>query len=66
MSIYFYYAGLSSKHRLQSKFRNSAYLTSLSLGQFSFLTFTQYITGLSLFHKRFNQNPLHCIHKFIP
>jgi len=50
-----------SKCKLQSEFRNSVYLTSLSLGQFSFFTLTQYITGLSLFHTLINRNPFHCI-----
>jgi len=50
-----------SKYRLQSEFRNSVYLTSLSLGQFRFLTLTQYITGLSLFRTLINRNPFHYI-----
>lgn len=49
-----------SKYGLQSQFRNSVYLTSLSLGQFRFLTHTQYIRGLSLFHTLINRNPFHC------
>lgn len=65
-STYFYYAGLSvvTKFTIANTGCNqnseTVYLTSLSLGQFRFLTLTQYIRGLSLFHTLINRNPFHC------